>query len=174
MPHAYIPTDVRWRLGALIIHILFTGVFFFFFFFDWAGIDWLWHWLLEKLLFVLHWGLLTAETLHHHHAYNVNIMSTWSCIILKEIFTVEPGNGESTHNFNGKPFIQPLWGYKHFNFFVFAFQNEIYPILITSYWQNVVNSSLLSYCKNFVFGKLLHAEHRSIFNSPVIPGLMNE
>lgn len=126
------------------------------FFMFYCAIDWFWHWPQETLFFVLRRGLLTAETLHHHHAYNVNIMSTWSCIILKEIFTVEPGNGESTHHFNGEPFIQPQWGYKVFIFFVFAFQNEIYPILITSRQQNVVNSScklLKEFCLWRTFAK---------------------
>lgn len=112
-------------------------------------------------------GPLTAETLHHHHAYNVNILSTWSSIILKEIFTVEHSKRESTRHFNGKPFIQPQWSYKLFNFFVFAFQNEIYPILITSYWKDVVNRS----CK---LQKLLQTDHHSILSSLVILRLMNE
>lgn len=85
----------------------------------------------EMLLYFVHWGLQTTETLHHHVAYKVNTMSSWSCIILKEIFTVEPGDGESKHKSDGQPFIQSQCGYKHY-IFMFAFQTEIYPIL-TSY-----------------------------------------
>lgn len=117
MPHAYIHTDASWGLRELIIHVLYSR---FFFFFN-CAIDWFWHGLHEKLLFVLHWGLLT-DILHHHHAYSVSIMNTWSCIILKEIFTVEAGNGGSTHNFDGKPFIQPQCGYNHFNFSCLLFK----------------------------------------------------
>lgn len=59
---------------------------------------------------------------------------------------------------------------------MFALQNEADLILIASHWLDAANTCLhATYRKKcFVFGKLLRAEHRGVFSSLVVPGLMNE
>lgn len=97
--------------------------------FDSAGVLLLYHWLVHTLveLLLLH----TAETFH------------------LALYTMpEPwARTDCTHNFNNRSFVS------RFNGFMFAFQNELHPILMAPLQLIVVNS-LFWFTESFVFAEL--------------------